>query len=86
MPGLSGEFIQYAADNVAHNIHTLDGNNTFHGMRMIAAVTPATEGINPILRAKVMSDVSMVGRVQILFHIEESHGAHATMYENFFTM
>ena len=36
----SGQFIQYSADNVDHNIRTLDGNNTFHGMGMIACVTP----------------------------------------------
>ena len=27
-----GIFMQYVADNVDHNIHTLDGHNTFHGM------------------------------------------------------
>ena len=31
---------QWSADNVDHNIGTLDGKNTFHGMGMIAAVTP----------------------------------------------
>ncbi|KAJ8358218.1 hypothetical protein AAFF_G00022320 [Aldrovandia affinis] len=53
IPGFSGGFVQYAADNVDHNIRTLDGNNTFHGMGMIAAITPATKSSNPILRAKV---------------------------------
>jgi len=33
----------FAADNVDHNIRTLDGHNTFHGMGMIAAVTPETK-------------------------------------------
>ena len=75
IPGFSGEFIQYATDNVDHNISTLDGNNTFHGMGMIAAVTPATKSINPILRAKVNPhDISMVGRVPILFQKEEGRG------------
>ncbi|KAJ8417480.1 hypothetical protein AAFF_G00287070 [Aldrovandia affinis] len=61
IPGFSGGFVQYAADNVDHNIRTLDGNNTFHGMGMIAAITPATKSSNPILRAKVTrSDMSMV--------------------------
>ena len=27
-----GHFMQYAADNVDHNVCTLDGMNTFHGM------------------------------------------------------
>ena len=30
-----GTFVQYVADNVDHNIRTLDGHNTFHGMAMI---------------------------------------------------
>ena len=30
-------FIQWIADNVDHNISTLDGKNTFHGMGIIAA-------------------------------------------------
>ena len=32
IPEHSSQFVQYAADNVDHNIRTLDGNNTFHGM------------------------------------------------------
>ena len=36
---LTTEFDQYAVDNVEHKIRTLDDHDTFHGMRMIAAVT-----------------------------------------------
>jgi len=39
IPNLTTEFVQYGADNVDHNICTLDGHGTFHGMGMIAAVT-----------------------------------------------
>ncbi|KAJ8414824.1 hypothetical protein AAFF_G00023470 [Aldrovandia affinis] len=77
----------FAGDNVDHNIRTLDGNNTFHGMGMIAAITPATKSSNPILRAKVTrSDMSMVGRVPILFHREESRGTTAVTYQKLVTM
>ena len=31
------DFTQFCADNIDHNVCTLDGNNTFHGMGMIAA-------------------------------------------------
>ena len=37
IPNYTSPFVQYVADNVDHNIKTLDGNNTFHGMGMIAA-------------------------------------------------
>ena len=40
-PNHTSEFAQYVADNVDHNIRTLDGNDTFHGMGIIASVTPA---------------------------------------------
>ena len=34
------QFVQYVADNIDHNICTLEGRDTFHGMDKIAAVTP----------------------------------------------
>ena len=43
IPDYNGEFVQYVADNVDHNVRTLDGNDTFHGMDMIATVTPGTK-------------------------------------------
>ena len=59
IPSLTTEFVQY---NVDHNICTLDGHGTFHGMGMIAAVTPGTRSGQAIPRAKVTSlDVAMVG-------------------------
>ena len=42
------QFIQYVADNVVHKIRTLDGYNTFHGMGMIATVTPGVRSNNRI--------------------------------------
>ena len=44
MLGLSGDTedtsVHFACDNVDHDIITIDGKGTFHGMRMIAAPTP----------------------------------------------
>ena len=82
IPNLTTEFVQYAADNVDHNIRTLDGHDTFHGMGMIAAITPGTRSSQPIPRAKVTSlDVALVGRVQIKYHKEESCGMTAVTYQ-----
>ena len=59
-------FVQYAADNVDHNIRTLDGKNTFHGMGIIGAFTP---GINVETRIKridvTTDDIAAVGRINI---------------------
>ncbi|KAJ8866763.1 hypothetical protein PR048_032624 [Dryococelus australis] len=35
-----GNFIQFVADNLHHNVRTLDGHNTLHGLGMIAVTTP----------------------------------------------
>ena len=35
-------FVQFVADSVDHNIRTLDGLDTFHGMGIIDALTPRT--------------------------------------------
>jgi len=66
IPSFNGEFVQYAADNVDHNSRTLDGNNTFHGMGMIAVVTPGTKHNCNVPRRKVTAEeISTTGRVEI---------------------
>ena len=46
IPGLSesdtnpSHFMQFSADNTDHNLRTLDGHGTFHGISIIASVTP----------------------------------------------
>ncbi len=44
--------VQYAGDNVDHDIRTLNGNDIFHGMGSIATVTPGTTQIHPVSRRK----------------------------------
>ena len=59
-------FLQNAADNVDHNIRTIDGKNTFHGMDIIAAFPP---GINVEARIRetnvAADDIAAVGRINI---------------------
>lgn len=82
IPDLSTEFVQYVADNVDHNIRTLDGLGTFHGMGMIAAITPGIRSRQPIHRAKSTSlDVAKVGRVQVWYHKDERHDLTALTYQ-----
>ena len=38
---LIGMSVLFAADNIDHNIITIDGKGTFHGMGIISALTPA---------------------------------------------
>ena len=59
-------FLQYAADNVDHNIRSLDGKNTFHGMGIIAAFTPGINVEARIRRINVTADdIAAVGRINI---------------------
>jgi len=37
---LSGAFTQWVADNVDHNVASLDGTGSLHGMGIIAVSTP----------------------------------------------
>ena len=81
-PNYTSQFVQYVADNVDHNIKTLDGNNTFHGMGMVAAITPEIKKSNAILEVKVTPrDIAAIGRVPIQFHKDESLGMTTVTYE-----
>lgn len=56
-----------AADNVDHNICTLDGKNTFHGMGMIAAITPKITTYPTVKRDNVGDIViKNLGKVDLL--------------------
>lgn len=85
IPGfVQGHFVQYVADNVDHNIRTIDGHNTFHGMGIIAGVTPGTTGPKPVPRVVVtQEDVAKVGHINI--HVwrsmEEAAGLSSLTYE-----
>ena len=46
----------FAADNVDHNIVTLDGKGTFHGMEMMAAVTPGKQRHRVVPKRKASTE------------------------------
>ena len=47
---ISGHFGHYIADNVDHNLRTLDGHGTFHGMGIVVACTPEVLSQKPVPR------------------------------------
>ena len=70
-------FLQYAADNVDHNIATLDGKGTFHGMGIIATITPGKKVTHCIPRLKAtFSDIAKVGGIKIKYHTGEINISH----------
>ena len=62
--------VQFMADNIdhIHNAATIDGQNAFHGMGMIAVGTPGISKPKKISRLKVtMQDLQAIGRIGIYF-------------------
>ena len=58
--------MQFVADNVDHNSRTLDRMNIFHGMGIIAAVSPGIKTCTPIPRVNVSAEgLAAVGRINI---------------------
>ena len=83
IPTHTSEFVQYVADNVDHNLRTLDGNDTFHGMGLIATVTPGTNQTQVIFRRKVNpTEISASGQVQIQYQRLEGNGEVKIRYRN----
>ncbi|CAC5425516.1 unnamed protein product [Mytilus coruscus] len=77
-------FLQYVADNVDHNSGTLDGNNTFHGMGIMAAVTPGSFGTKPIPRIDVTSEqIALLAKINISYYKpSESNRMASCVYSN----
>lgn len=65
--GITDEsFIQHVADNVDHNLRTIDGLNTFHGMGIIAVVTPKVKTSKLMPKVQVTSkDLIEIGNIEI---------------------
>ena len=61
-----GKFFQYAADNVDHQIRTLNGKNTFHGMGIILAATPEVKVIRKVPKQTItMKQILEIGQIKI---------------------
>ena len=58
------KMVLFAADNVDHNSVTLDGKGTFHGMGMLAAVTPGHKVAHTVLRRK-LSDLNTIDQAKV---------------------
>lgn len=67
--GTGEHMIQYIADNVDHNLRTIDGHGTFHGMGIISTFTPRMQRHNVIPRSNVsIQEVTALSRIDIRYH------------------
>ena len=85
LDGLVGveSFIKYAADNVDHNLRTLDGQNTFHGMGMIASIAQGEFSEKIVPRKSVSDkDLSLESKVKILIYREKKANVEKTCFRN----
>ncbi|XP_052087706.1 uncharacterized protein LOC127724691 [Mytilus californianus] len=63
---LEGRCILHVADNVDHNIRTLDGHGTFHGMGIIAGITPGYNHKTIVQRLNVsLDDIKQIGKIDL---------------------
>lgn len=64
-----GSHIEFVADNVDHNLSTIDGTGTFHGMGIIATVTPCSpKPSKPIPRGPISTEqIAKIGKINTEF-------------------
>ena len=71
----------FAADNVDHNVLTIDGRGTFHGMGMIGAMTPGQNTKRIIPRRNTL-EVSIAEKTSLSIDLPAMHIATST-FKNF---
>ena len=75
-------FTQYMADNVDHNVCTLNGLDAFHGMGIIATITPKINSSISVPKKIVsMDSLIQIGRIETKF-IEKIIGHSPIKYQN----
>jgi hypothetical protein len=61
--------LQFIADNVDHNSCTIDGHGTFHGMGIIAGLTPGFKCDSAVPRAEVSKEsILALGSIDIKYY------------------
>ena len=72
----------FAGDNVDHNILTIDGRGTFHGMGIIAALTPGRKKDRVIPRRNITNlDFSVQSKIPIIEHRFAKHVRQTIVFE-----
>ena len=75
--------VLFAADNMDHNIITVDGKGTFHGMGVIAAVTPGKQTSHLIPRRQISElKTENKTKIPILEYRFAKHACHEVVFED----
>lgn len=79
--------VQFIADNVDHGIGTLDGHGTFHGMGIVAAITPGITEVERVRRTTVTTeDILQVGKINIRYFTSHHTGKLPLNYKELSSM
>jgi len=74
--------VLFAADNVDHNIITLDGRGTFHGMGMVAATTPGQVTTHAVRRKNISNlNLKEMSQVDIIDYRFSTFARRNIMFE-----
>ena len=77
-----GSFLQYTADNVDHNIRTLDGLDIFHGMGIVVSVTPYISVKKVVPKCTLSAaEITNVGRIETHFFRNKKQPASQLTFE-----
>ena len=77
---------QFIADNVNHNVSTLDGANTFHGMGIIAVTSPGRKQSRPVPRIKkTAEELAFQSKIKIHYYRPEIRAFQQLKYEKLST-
>ena len=76
------QFLQFVGDNVDHNTNTLDGHGSFHGMGIIATLTPKIKQSRHIPRIQATNeDIAKIGKVNIAYYKQPSHAMEMLIFK-----
>ncbi len=77
--------VLFAADNVDHNIITIDGKGTFHGMGIVAAVTPGqrTNRLIPRRNISELKTAENKTKIPILEYRFAKHACREVVFQEF---
>ena len=81
---LNGSFNQWSADNFDHNVCTVDGKSTLHGMGIVVFTTPGrqAQGLAPTPRQKEELRKSLSREKKFLL-FSTTYGMHLIFYPTF---
>ena len=78
-----GKILQFVADNVDHNVCSIDGFGTFHGMGIIACTSPGSDVKMPIPKKEIpLEEIVELGKISIKYVTHTSSVVTRSVFQN----